>query len=122
MIALPASLKSPRHRSCRITEPIANIDIGAVTAWYGPPAAAVFQGIIPARLKLRGDHSVAVAQAVTLIEIVAVAAWRRMAGAAVPNFLSEGIAFVQRTDRPSELEREDRYGDACEHFSISPPR
>jgi hypothetical protein len=73
-------------------------------------------------LKARRDHSVAVAQPVAFIEIVPVAAWRRMAGAAVANFLSEGIALVQRTDRPSELEREDSYSDACEHFSISPTR
>jgi hypothetical protein len=116
MIALPACLKLPWHRSIRITEPIANIDIRAVTARYRSPAASVFQRIIPARLKARWDHSVAIAPAITLIEIVAVAAWRRMAGAAVPNLLSEGTAFVQRTDRRSELEREDRYGDACEHF------
>ena len=86
VIARAAFLIRPRHRARRVAEPIANIAVGAVTAWYRPPAAAVLQGIIPARLKPRRHHPVPVALAVPLIEIVAVAARRRMAVTAVAGF------------------------------------
>jgi hypothetical protein len=76
VIAGAAFLILPRHRSVRVAEPIANIAVGAVTARYRPPAAAVLQGIIPARLKPRWHRAVRVALEVPLIEIVAVAAWR----------------------------------------------
>ncbi|MCK1517356.1 hypothetical protein IVB22_33610 [Bradyrhizobium sp. 190] len=104
VIAWAACLILPWHRTSSVAEPVANIDVCAVTAWYRPPAAAVFQGIIPARLKPRRHHPVRVALAVTIIEIVAVAAWRRMAVTAVADFmgqdsLGQGDAFVQRLRR-----------------------
>jgi hypothetical protein len=87
VIALAAFLKPPWHRARRITEPIANIDVRAMTALYRLSAAAVLQRVIPARLKLRRNHPVRVAHAVPLIEVVAVAARRRMAVTAVLDFL-----------------------------------
>jgi hypothetical protein len=96
VIALAAFLILPRYRAIRVAEPIANIAVSAVTAWDRPPAAAILQGIIPARLKLRRHRSVRVALVVPLIEIVAVAARRRTAVTAVPYFLDQGDAFVQR--------------------------
>src|SRR4030095_5937387 len=56
VIAGAALLILPRHRARRVAEPVANIDVCAVAAWYRPPAAAVLQGIIPARFKLRRRH------------------------------------------------------------------
>ena len=89
VIARAAFLIRPWHRAVRVAEPVANIAVGAMVAWYRPPAAAVLQGIIPARLKPRRHHPVRVALAVALIEIVAVAACRRMAMTAVPDFLGQ---------------------------------
>jgi hypothetical protein len=89
VITLAAFLILPRHRAIRVAEPIANIAVGAVTAWHRPPAAAVLQGIIAARLKPRRHRAVRVALVVPLIEIVAVAARRRMAATSVPNFLDQ---------------------------------
>jgi hypothetical protein len=96
VIARAAFLILPRHRAIRVAEPIANIAVCAVTAWDRPPAAAILQGVIPARLKLRRHCSVRVALVVPLIEIVAVAARGRTAVTAVPYFLDQGDAFVQR--------------------------
>src|SRR6266545_5468272 len=101
VIARAAFLILPWHRACRVAEPVANIAVGAVTAWHRPPAAAVLQGIIPARLKPRRHHPVRVALAVALIEIVAVTARRRMAVTAVPDFLGQdflGRDFLGRGD------------------------
>src|SRR5205807_3120966 len=103
VITRAAFLILPRHRARRVAEPVANIAVRAVTAWYRPPAAAVLQGIVAARLKLRRHHPVRVALAVPLIEIVAVAARRRMAVTAVPDFLGQGDAFVQRVGWYSQL-------------------
>jgi hypothetical protein len=108
VIARAAFLILPRHRSVRVAEPIANIAVGAVTAWYRPPAATVLQGIIPARLKPRRHRAVRVALAVPLIEIVAVSARRRMAVTSVPDLLGQESlgqqdTFVQRMGRYSQL-------------------
>jgi hypothetical protein len=92
VITRAAFLILPWHRASSVAEPVANIAVCAVTAWYRPPAAAVLQGIIAARLKPRRHHPVRVALAVPLIEIVAVAARRRMA-LAVPDFLDQGGCF-----------------------------
>ena len=96
VIALAAFLILPRYRAIRVAEPIANIAVCAVAAWDRPPAAAVLQGIIPARLKPRRHCAVRIALVVPLIEIVAVASRRRTAVTAVPYFLDQGDAFVQR--------------------------
>jgi hypothetical protein len=103
VIAPAAFLILPWYRARRVAEPIANIDVCAVTAWDRPPAAAVLKGIIAARLKLRRHHPVRVALAVSLIDIVAVAARRWMAVTAVPDFLRQGDAFVHRVGRYSQL-------------------
>jgi hypothetical protein len=113
VITRAAFLILPWHRPVRVAEPIANIAVGAVTAWYRPPAAAVLQGIIPTRLKPRRHRAVRVALAVPLIEIVAVSARRRMAVTTVPDFLGEDSmgqdslgqrdAFVQRMGWYSQL-------------------
>src|SRR5438445_7849573 len=108
VIARAAFLILPWHRARRVAEPVANIDVCAVTAWDRPPAAAILQGIIPARLKPRRHRPVRVALAVPLIEIVAVAARRRLAMTAVPDFLGQdfldqGRAFVQRMGWYSQL-------------------
>ena len=108
VIAPAAFLIRPWHRASSVAEPVANIAVCAMTAWYRPPAAAVLEGIIPARLKPRRHRSVRVALAVPLIEIVAVAARRRMAVPAVADFLGQDFlgqrdAFVQRVGRYSQL-------------------
>jgi len=125
VIARAACLILPWHRAVRVAEPVANIDVGAVTAWYRPPAAAVLEGIIPARLKPRRYHPVPVALAVPLIEIVAVAARRRMAVTAVADFLGQDFldredAFVQRVGSYAQLQRERYAGHAGEHLSVPP--
>src|SRR5258708_19061236 len=86
VIARTAFLILPWHRARRVAEPIANIAVCAMTAWYRAPAAAVLQGIIPARLKPRRHRPVRVALAVPLIEIVTVAARRRLAVTAGTGF------------------------------------
>src|SRR5215212_824539 len=130
VIARAAVLIRPWHRARGVAKPIANIAVGAVTAWHRPPAATVLQGIIPARLKSRRHRPVRVALAVALIEIVAVAARRRMAMTAVPDFLGQcflgqdflnrGDAFVQGVGRHSQLQRERYAGQAGEHLSVPP--
>ena len=120
VIALAALLKPPRHCAVRITEPIANIGVGAMTAWYRSSAAAVLQRVIPARLELWGHHPVRVAHAVPAIDIVAVAARRRAAVTTVLDFLNWRIAIVQHVSRSSQLERESHAGNACEHFEVPP--
>ena len=120
VVARAAFLIRPRDRARGIAEPVANIAVGATTAGYWPPATAILQRIIPSRLILERHPSVRVAQAVPLIEIVAVAARRRTAVTAVADFLDQRIACVQLGRRRTQLQRERRDGDACEH-SVTPP-
>src|SRR3954447_13538708 len=89
VIAGAAFLILQWHRSVRVAEPVANIDVSAVTAWDRPPSAAILQGVITARLKPRRHRSVRVALAVPLIEIVTVAARRWPAVTAVADFLGQ---------------------------------
>jgi hypothetical protein len=120
VIALAALLKTPWHCSVRITEPIANIDVGAMTARNRPSAAAVLQWVIPAPAAiitstigihfLRGQVAVWIAHPVTSAEIPAVSAGRRTDGYAVLDLLDHGLAIAQRVTRYSQLKRERHAG------------
>lgn len=112
VIAWTAILILSWHAARRIAEPVADIEVGAVTAWYWPAAAAIFQRKIATRLKLRRYRAVWVAFAVPLIEIVTMAARRRTALAAVTDFLDERGAAVQRRGRSSQLQCESQAGHA----------
>ena len=115
---MAALLKAPRHCAVRITEPIANIGVGAMTAWYRSSAAAVLHRVIPARLELWGHHPVRVAHAVPAIDVVAVTTRQRTAVTAVLDFLNWKIAIVQCVSRPRQLKRERHAGNACEHVEL----